>query len=354
MTRSYITEKQVGREFWYFAVRHAALMLNQVPGRLGRKLTTPFELVYNKKPDSKTWFEVFSIGYFPVESKAGEAASASQSHSMDGIAVGRDDQSNTILFYNPITKKYYSPPVFKLEQSHLPVMLYPKNIRYDGGFVCGPLRNRTDPVTEPFPPGTRVFITKDDTKLKGTIQNVPIPFSHIGTATFVTSSDPDSDTKTTYTVLLDDGTTAEVPFEALVDPIDRSIPQGTSLANVYDGLPAFFSEGSKVTIDHNGAFHKGFLHYSPEGDFKFKLNAICVPQKSILQCHSLIFANTGHLWSEIIFFSRVTPLSVPSFDQIRPTTNLLPTSSLLKISFNHVHHPFSKLYIPRILIAMFG
>jgi hypothetical protein len=92
MARSYIMEKQVGREFWFFAVRHAAMMLNQVPGRLGRKLTTPFELVYNKKPDAKTWFEVFSVGYFPIESKAGEAASASQSLSLDGIAVGRDDK----------------------------------------------------------------------------------------------------------------------------------------------------------------------------------------------------------------------------------------------------------------------
>jgi transposase InsO family protein len=208
MARSYITEKQVGREFWYWAVRHAAMMLNQVPGRLGRKLTTPFELIYNKKPDSKTWFELFSVGYFPVESKAGEAASASQSHSLDGIAIGRDDKSNTILFYNPLTKKYYSPSVFKLEQSHLPVMLYPKHIRYDGGFVCGPLRNRTDPISEPFPPGTRVYIPKGDSKVKGTIQNVPLPFSNIGASTFVASSDPDSDTKTTYTVLLDDGTTA--------------------------------------------------------------------------------------------------------------------------------------------------
>jgi hypothetical protein len=67
MARAYITEKQVGREFWYFSIKHAAQMLNQVPGRLGRKLTTPFELVYNRKPDSRTWFELFSIGYFPVE-----------------------------------------------------------------------------------------------------------------------------------------------------------------------------------------------------------------------------------------------------------------------------------------------
>ena len=40
MARAYITEKQVGREFWYFAIKHASIMLNQVPGRLNRKLTT--------------------------------------------------------------------------------------------------------------------------------------------------------------------------------------------------------------------------------------------------------------------------------------------------------------------------
>ena len=64
MVREFITEKQVGQEFWYLAVRHAAMMLNQVPGQLGLKLTTSFELVHNAKPDSKTWFELFSIGYF--------------------------------------------------------------------------------------------------------------------------------------------------------------------------------------------------------------------------------------------------------------------------------------------------
>ena len=42
MTIALITEKQVGREFWYLAVRHSAMMLNQVPGQLGLKLTTPF------------------------------------------------------------------------------------------------------------------------------------------------------------------------------------------------------------------------------------------------------------------------------------------------------------------------
>ena len=78
MAREFITENQVGREFWYFAVRHAAMILNQVPGRLGLKLTTPFELVHNSKPDSKTWFELLSIGYFNHDTDNAESRSKLQ------------------------------------------------------------------------------------------------------------------------------------------------------------------------------------------------------------------------------------------------------------------------------------
>ena len=87
MARAFITEKQVGREFWYLAVRHTAMMLNQVPGRLGLKLTTPFELDHNSKPDTKTWFELFSIGYFNHDTDNSESSSKLQAHTLDGIAV---------------------------------------------------------------------------------------------------------------------------------------------------------------------------------------------------------------------------------------------------------------------------
>ena len=88
MARAFITEKQVGQELWYFAVRHAAMMPNQVTGRLGFKLTTPFELVYNSKPDSKTWFELFTISYFNHDTDNSEGCSKIQAHTLDGIAVG--------------------------------------------------------------------------------------------------------------------------------------------------------------------------------------------------------------------------------------------------------------------------
>ena len=66
-------------------------MLNQVPGRLGLKLTTPFELVQNATPDSKTWFELFSIGHFNHHIDNTESISKLQAHTLCVIAVGRDD-----------------------------------------------------------------------------------------------------------------------------------------------------------------------------------------------------------------------------------------------------------------------
>ena len=98
MARAYITEKQVGCEFWFYAIVHAASMLNQIPGRLGRKLSTPFELVYGIKPDSRTWCQLFSVGYFNKEFNNTGARSEIEDHFLDGIAVGRDDKTNTTTF----------------------------------------------------------------------------------------------------------------------------------------------------------------------------------------------------------------------------------------------------------------
>ena len=179
MARAFITETQVGQELWYFAVRHAAMMLNQVPGRLGLKLTTPFELVHNSKPDSKTWFELFSIGYFNHNTDNANIRSKLQAHTLYGIAVGQDDRSNSIIIYNPITSSYYRPPDFRLNESKLPITNFPHSLRFYGGLNCGLLRNKTDPIHEPFLPGTRVSIQHKDIPTCGTIKNIPISLSLI-------------------------------------------------------------------------------------------------------------------------------------------------------------------------------
>ena len=116
VARAFITEKQVGQEYWYFTVRHVAMMINQVPGWLGLNLTTPFELVHNSKPDSNTWFELFYIGYFNHDTDNEDTRSKLQSHTLDGIEVVRDDMSNSIILYNPITSSYYRPPYLRLDE----------------------------------------------------------------------------------------------------------------------------------------------------------------------------------------------------------------------------------------------
>ena len=135
MARAFINEKQVRRELWYFAVHHAAMMLNQVPELLGLKLTKPFELVHNSKPDSKTWFELFSIEYFNHDTDSSESCSKLQAHALYGISVGLDDRSNSVIFYNPITSSYYRPPAFRLNEIRLPITNFPNSIKFYGGLT---------------------------------------------------------------------------------------------------------------------------------------------------------------------------------------------------------------------------
>jgi hypothetical protein len=111
-------------------------MLNRIPGRMGCKLVSPFELVHGVKPDSTTWFELFSVGFFKMDSSSDGKHSKTQTMLLADIAVGRDDQSNTILFYNPLTKAYYRPQAFTLDESRLPLAHWPTCIHPDGGMTC--------------------------------------------------------------------------------------------------------------------------------------------------------------------------------------------------------------------------
>ena len=155
------------------------MMLNQVPRRLGLKLSTSFELVHTAKPNSNTWFELFYIRYFKHNTDNDESRSKLQARTLDIIAVGRDDRSNYIIFYNPITSSYYGPPVCQLNESILPITNFPNSLRFHNGLTCGLLKKKTKPINDPFPPGTHVSIQPDDALACGTIKNIPIPVSTI-------------------------------------------------------------------------------------------------------------------------------------------------------------------------------
>jgi hypothetical protein len=188
--------------------------------------------------------------------------------SLAGIAVGRDDSSNTILFYNPLTKSYYRPQAFSLDESRLPLAHWLTCLRPDGSMTCSLLRHNTDPVPEPFPPGTRITLNQNDKTVHGTIAHVPAPsVSPIIASAVDSTHSSDSadglppDSTATYIVHLDDGTTTECDFAKLV-PSDTTqlTSSSTGVPNTFKSLPSSLQQDSKVTLDCRGAYHKGYVH----------------------------------------------------------------------------------------------
>ncbi len=114
MAHAYLTEKQMPRSFWFYAIVHSARMMNAIPGKFGVKLASPFLLVHGSGHDKCTWFPLFSICYFHYEKNGDVPHSHCQSHTMDGIAIGPSPMSNAMLVYNPRTKQYYEPVVSHL------------------------------------------------------------------------------------------------------------------------------------------------------------------------------------------------------------------------------------------------
>ena len=161
------------------------------------------------------------------------------------------------------TKSYYRPPAFCLDEGRFLATNFPA-LKYDGGLTCRSYRDRTDPIPEPFPPGTRVSIeAQDKPSRRGTVQQVPNPWS----SSISSVNDNDElavDDNMRYTVLFDDGTSENIPFVNLAQPSSTTSPplSPTNDPFQFQGLSHFLKRGDKVTLDHNGQFCKGYLAHS--------------------------------------------------------------------------------------------
>jgi hypothetical protein len=155
MARAYLTEKQMPHGFWFYAIVHAACMMNAIPGKIHGRLASPFLLVHGVGHDPCTWVPIFSLCYFHHKKDGDISQSKHQAHTMDGIIVGRLSILNALLVYNPRNKQYYEPNSYPIDSYRLPSLVY-HNIKYDGSLFCHLLYDNNPPVEEPYPPGTRV------------------------------------------------------------------------------------------------------------------------------------------------------------------------------------------------------
>ena len=261
MSHAYLMKKQMLQSFWFYLVVHSARMMNAIPGKFGSKLASPFLLAHGVSHDECTWFSLFLVCYFHHVQDGDTSRSHTQSHTLDGIAIGRSPTSNALLVYNPRTKMYYEPDSYRLDPYQLPLLVYPQ-LKYDGEPFCSLLCNENPAMEESYPPGTRVKRLNPDTKmlLAGMVMDIPL------------SSNPSG--LPVYQILFDNDTAALIPLAEMTSIIppppmsDTPSPEPSS-DEASSLLPPFLTVGSRITYKHDGTYHKGYLMKKSCGTYCF-------------------------------------------------------------------------------------
>jgi hypothetical protein len=247
---AYLTEKQMPRTFWYYAIKHAVRMMNMIPGRYNNKLNSPFMLVHGVRPDPRTWLTIFSLCYFHHEKDSDASRSKNQARRLDGIILGQSPTSSAILVYNPRNQRYYEPDSYKIDTYCLPSSVYP-TIIYGGGLFVLLHRGDSLPISKLYPPGTSIkeaHSSNNDIPRSGTVVDITM----------------DPSISPQYLVQFDDGTTKSFPVSkmASLTPKPRDSPSDSSHL-----LHPFLRLNSKITFKHEGRYHKGYLSKTPDGPY---------------------------------------------------------------------------------------
>ena len=108
MARNWLTHAMLPTKYWFFAVRRAVEVANLFPIAIDDKLTTPFEAVYNIKPDYRTLIPLFAIAHIKQHRQEGKDLTSWTSKSLKCILVGTCSKSNGLLFYHPPSKQMFT------------------------------------------------------------------------------------------------------------------------------------------------------------------------------------------------------------------------------------------------------
>jgi hypothetical protein len=105
MARNWLTSSLLPSKYWFFAVKRACEVCNLLPTQHLDKVTTPFELVYQKKVDYRLLFPMFSVAYIKYRREGGRVKDKWSAQSLKCIAVGTCQKSDGLLFYHPPSKQ---------------------------------------------------------------------------------------------------------------------------------------------------------------------------------------------------------------------------------------------------------
>lgn len=132
MARAFITDMQMPRNYWYWALRQSVQVSNYIPCTIEGTSTTPYELVYGVKPDLHILFRMFLVGFFK-HTRDGQHhhSGISKSKTMQGISLGHCRKSDGMIFFCPHNKQLYTSSDYKLYEGLNTPNTF--NLWYDGG-----------------------------------------------------------------------------------------------------------------------------------------------------------------------------------------------------------------------------
>ena len=115
MARSWLMANNLPAKFWFFALKRATEVCNYFPIVHKNKITTPFELIHQEKPDFRTLFPMFSTAYVRKIIQQGGKQTKFTSQTIKYIAVGRANNADALTFYDPRTKDIITSSDFRLD-----------------------------------------------------------------------------------------------------------------------------------------------------------------------------------------------------------------------------------------------
>jgi hypothetical protein len=195
-------------------------------------LTTPYAQMHGQEPDWRILFAWGSTGYFrqTIESSGAKRTNFS-SQTRAGIALGRSDYTNGIMFWDPTTSRFSVSADYRLDSARALEDPFPE-LKYDGCFH-GSLLSGTEPPKEPFPPGAKAFALVDGEVYEGIIVDIPL-----GPQTwyrFLPEGSPDP-----INIAPCDLASPDDPML----PVDRHLSSSTE----FPRLPSWIANDSQITL----------------------------------------------------------------------------------------------------------
>ena len=255
MARSFLADAQLPKKFWYWAIREACVRLNVLPISSNPAstdpefLTTPHEAFYGEKPDYRVLFPFGCVGAFRRVRDGTRDRTKFESQGLLGIALGRSEFTNGMVFYNPIMDSFCTSADYILDKNRLVGEVFP-NISYDGGLTTSVISTSSGPTK--FDINEKIYIQCQNTY-------------DILEAMVIT---PPTSKSNYYTVKLDNDNCIDVKQEHMFT--EHNIPASGKPSIALDFLkPKWLKQDQKVTMLIEDIYRQGYLSIGTENTWEF-------------------------------------------------------------------------------------